>query len=99
MKKLVLVAMVAVLGFMFVAPSLGYCDNPWQRNQHPAQYAVARDHGPRDYRPAPVPYNYRHRDARYEEHHGDDRGGQVAVAVIGGLVVGALLGAVIAQGQ
>jgi hypothetical protein len=33
------------------------------------------------------------------ERHDDDRSGQVAVAALGGIVVGTLLGTVIAQGR
>lgn len=98
MKKLVMVAMIAALGIMFLTPSLGYCDNRFRHNQRP-QYVVVRDHGPRDYRPVPVHYNYHQRNVYVERRHNDDRGGQVAIAALGGIVVGALLGSVIAQGR
>ncbi|MBP1749170.1 MAG: hypothetical protein H6Q52_1709 [Deltaproteobacteria bacterium] len=97
MKKMVLVTMVAVLGLMFVIPSFGYCDSPWRHDRGP-QYVVVRDHGPRYYRPAPVHYNHHQRNV-YVERHDDDRGGRVAVAALGGIVVGTLLGTVIAQGR
>ncbi|MCK9227325.1 MAG: hypothetical protein PHT96_09330 [Syntrophorhabdaceae bacterium] len=98
MKKLVLVTMVAVLGFMFLIPSLGFCDNPWRRDNHRPQYVVVREHGPRYRHPVPVHYNYHQRNV-YVERHDHDRGGQVAVAALGGIVVGTLLGTVIAQGR
>lgn len=100
MKKLILITMVAVLGIMFVVPSLGYCDNPWRADQHRPQYVAVRDHGYHDYRPAPVHHNYPQRNVYYaERRHDDGRGSQVAIAAIGGIVVGTLLGTVIAQGR
>ncbi|MHB8111658.1 MAG: hypothetical protein ACYDHW_16670, partial [Syntrophorhabdaceae bacterium] len=100
MKKLVLVTLTAVMGFMLLVPSFGYSDPVWKRNQQRPQYAFVRDHDPHYYRPAPV----RHYDPRvryveerhvqYVERHDDDRSGQVAVAALGGIVVGALLGTV-----
>ena len=96
MKKLVLVTMVAVLGLMILIPLSGFCDNPWH-NQYRPQYVAVRDHGSHDFRPAPVHYNY-HRDVRYVGHR-DDRSGQVAAVAIGGILVGALIGSVIAQGR
>ncbi len=97
MKKLVLVTMAAILGFMFIIPSLGYCD-PWRSHDRRPQYVVVRDHGPRHHRPQPVRHVY-HQKNVYVERHYDDRGGQVAVAALGGIVVGTLLGTVIAQGR
>ena len=75
MKKLVLVTMVAVIGFMFIVPSFGYSDNPWREQmQHRPQYVVVRDHGYHYYRPAPVRHNYPQRNVYYaERRHDDDR--------------------------
>lgn len=100
MKKVVLATMAAVLGFMFLIPSLGYCAGPWRHDDHRPQYVVVRDHGPRDHRPAPpVHYSSHQRNVYYVERHDDDRAGKVAVAALGGIVVGTLIGTVIAQGR
>jgi hypothetical protein len=96
MKKFVMATSIAMLGIMFLVPSLGYCDNPWRHDNHP-QYVAVRDHGPRDYRPVPVHYVNRHESVYVERRHNDDRGGQVAIAALGGIVVGTLLGTLIAQ--
>jgi len=98
MKKLVLVTMVAVIGFMFLIPSFGFCDNPWRNHDRHPQYVVVRDPGPRGYHPQPVHHTYQ-RNVYVERHRDEDRGGQVAVAALGGIVVGTLLGTVIAQGR
>jgi hypothetical protein len=99
MKRLFLVTMVAVLGFMFLMPSFGFCDNAWRHNDRHARYVVVCDRDPRDYHPQPVRHVYHQRNVYVERRHDDDRGGQVAVAALGGIVVGTLLGTVIAQGR
>ncbi len=96
MKKLVLMMLVGVMGMMLLVPSVGSCDPVWKRGPQRTQHVVVRDHGPRYHAPAPVHYR---RDVHYVERHDDDRSGQVAVAVLGGIVVGTLLGTVIAQGR
>lgn len=99
MKKLVGITTVAVLGFMFLIPSFGFCDNPWRQNDRHPHYVVVRDHYPRNHHPQPVRHTYHQRNVYVERRHNDDRGGQVAVAALGGIVVGTLLGTVIAQGR
>ena len=99
MKKLVLVAIVTVLGIMFLLPSSGYCRNPWRHDDRRPQYVVVPDHGPRFHQPAPVRYNYRPTNVYHVERRDDDRNDHAAVAVLGGIVVGALLGTVLTQGR
>lgn len=104
MKKMVSAALIAVVGIMLFVPSLGYSDPVWKHDNYRPQYVVVRDHNPHYYRPEPVRHyeQVRYvpvRHIQYVERHDDDRSGQVAVAALGGIVVGALLGTVIANGR
>ena len=96
MKRLVVMMLVGIAGFMLLVASPGYCD-PWKHNPPGARYGVVRDHSPRHYRPEPV--RYHRENVRYVERREEGRSGQVAVAVLGGVVIGTLLGTVIAQGR
>ena len=96
MKKLVMMMLIGAAGFMALVPSFGYCDQ-YGRGPRRAEYVVVRDHGPRYHQPAPV--HYHQKNVYYVERHDEDRGSQLAVAVLGGVAVGTLLGTVIAQGR
>lgn len=97
MKKLVVMLMVGIAGFVLLVPSFGHCDPSWKRAPYRTKYVAVRDYGPGYHRPAPV--RYQQRNVYRVERHDGDRSGQVAVAVLGGIVVGTLLGTVIAQGR
>lgn len=97
MKKIVLMMLLGVASFMFLVPSIGYSNPSWRRGPQRTEYVVVRDHGSRYYRPAPVRYHQER--VRYVERREEDRSGQVAVAAIGGIVIGTLLGTVITQGR
>ena len=96
MKRLVVMMLVGIAGFMLLVASPGYCD-PWKHDPLRARYVVVRDHGPRYHRPVPV--RHHQESVRYVERREEDRSGQVAVAALGGVVIGTLLGTVIAQGR
>jgi len=96
MKKLVMMILIGVAGFMALVPSFGYCDQ-YRRGPHRAEYVVVRDDGPRYHQPVPV--HYHQKNDYYAERRDEDRSAQMAVAVLGGVVVGTLLGTAIAQGR
>ncbi len=97
MKRLVLMMLVGVTGFMLFIPSIGHSGPVWKRGPQRTEYIVVRDRDPRHHAPAPV--RYHQRNVYRVERCDDDRSGQVAVAALGGIVVGTLLGTVIAQGR
>ncbi len=96
MKRVIMAVLIGVAGFVMLIPSFGYCDPP-RRYAHPGpKYVVVREPAPRYYR---APVNYHQRNVYHVDRRDDDRSGQVAVAALGGIVIGTLLGTVIAQGR
>jgi len=92
MKKILITALVFVVGFMLISPTMGYSD-PWSRFPGPSRSPVVYggfSHHDRQpyYPPAPV----RHERSR---HNNDAL--LVAGVALGGIALGALLGTVINQ--
>ena len=96
MKRIIMAVLIGAAGFVMLTPSFGYCDPPWRHERARAKYVVVHRPAPRYYH---APVNYRQRNVYHVERRDDDRSGQVAVAALGGIVVGTLLGTVIAQGR
>src|SRR5512145_1059560 len=93
MKKIFVIALVLVVGVMFMSPTIGYSD-PW--NRYPSQRGSGTygSYGHYDrqpyYPPAPVRHERRSRS-------NDNDALLVAGVALGGLALGALLGTVMSQ--
>lgn len=89
MKKIFVVMMVLVVGFMFVSPTIGY-SGPWDRypsQRGPAAYGYGH-YGQQPYYPA---YD------RHERSRNNNDALLVAGVALGGIALGALLGTVMSQ--
>lgn len=88
MKKIFVVMMVLLVGFMFVSPTIGY-SAPWDRYPAPSRFPAAYSG---HYNPQPY-YPTRHERSR-------DNGNDallVAGVVLGGIALGALIGNAMSQ--